>query len=381
MKKIFQIIIILFAISFVIKAQEIANGELQIKVKNNTYSDNVEIEIDLTSALCWEADIYYPNTHDLTTSYQGGSKFTSNPWTETLDFYACWNKPIGSGIYFGLGRYQVIAKVEDEIKDQFYIDYRTASLPENFNLSGNGDVVVDFDVSDQIFYYTGTQNPYPTSVTIWGLKNWINYENEELEPLPPENLYYVNYNNHPKLIWSHSSNTEDFVTHYEVHRIFSGGSWTNIATQVYNLLWYFDEAVNINTLATWVSYKIRSKNGNRTSDEFSNTITISAYQDFGKDSDGQNSNENNNFVYRLEQNYPNPFNPVTTINFSLKENSFVTLKVYDIIGREITRLVNGFMNKGNHQIHFDGSDLESGIYIYEINTDDFKDFKKFMLIK
>ena len=87
----------------------------------------------------------------------------------------------------------------------------------------------------------------------------------------------------------------------------------------------------------------------------------------------------NNFV--LNQNYPNPFNPVTTIKYQIPENGTVTLKVYDILGKEITTLVNDFKTKGRYEVKFDGSELASGVYIYKINVNSFTDSKKFMLMK
>jgi hypothetical protein len=70
----------------------------------------------------------------------------------------------------------------------------------------------------------------------------------------------------------------------------------------------------------------------------------------------------------ISQNYPNPFNPVTQIRFALPESDFVTVKVFDITGREIAELVSGQMNAGYHTVQFNGSNLSSGIYFYRITT-------------
>lgn len=85
--------------------------------------------------------------------------------------------------------------------------------------------------------------------------------------------------------------------------------------------------------------------------------------------------------YTLEQNYPNPFNPVTRIKFSIKNNSNVTLSVYDISGRKIMTLLNGFKNAGSHSVDFDGTGLSSGIYFYKISTDGFQEARKMILTK
>ncbi|MCX6163931.1 MAG: T9SS type A sorting domain-containing protein [Ignavibacteriae bacterium] len=94
--------------------------------------------------------------------------------------------------------------------------------------------------------------------------------------------------------------------------------------------------------------------------------------------------ENENSVprdYNLSQNYPNPFNPVTKINFSIPKKEFVTLKIYDILGREISTLVNEIKSPGNFTIDFNGENLSSGVYFYKLTTGDFSDVKRMILIK
>jgi hypothetical protein len=83
----------------------------------------------------------------------------------------------------------------------------------------------------------------------------------------------------------------------------------------------------------------------------------------------------------LNQNYPNPFNPTTTINFDLPKNEFVTLKVYDLLGKEIKTLVEGLHKAGKYNIVADMSNLSSGIYFYTLRTDNFVDTKKMTLLK
>jgi len=83
----------------------------------------------------------------------------------------------------------------------------------------------------------------------------------------------------------------------------------------------------------------------------------------------------------LCQNYPNPFNPVTNIKYSIPENSFVELKIYNILGQEIKTLVNEFKNAGNYMVVFNGSDLPSGIYFYKINYKNASIVKRMLLIK
>jgi photosystem II stability/assembly factor-like uncharacterized protein len=85
--------------------------------------------------------------------------------------------------------------------------------------------------------------------------------------------------------------------------------------------------------------------------------------------------------YELEQNYPNPFNPVTTIEYSLLRSVNVKLTVYDINGRIVKTLVNQRQGQGKYRESFDGSELSSGIYIFKLETDEFTDTKKMVLMK
>lgn len=85
--------------------------------------------------------------------------------------------------------------------------------------------------------------------------------------------------------------------------------------------------------------------------------------------------------FTLEQNYPNPFNPTTVIRYQLPENGRVTLKIYDVLGREINTLVNEVKIPGNYTVQFDGSKLSSGVYFYQIQTENFRSVKKMLLIK
>ncbi len=90
--------------------------------------------------------------------------------------------------------------------------------------------------------------------------------------------------------------------------------------------------------------------------------------------------------YSLDQNYPNPFNPSTKINFSLASDSKVTLKIFDVLGQEVTTLINGSLSAGIHNLNFDASGINSGVYFYTIEATgvdgtNFKSTKKMMLTK
>ena len=85
--------------------------------------------------------------------------------------------------------------------------------------------------------------------------------------------------------------------------------------------------------------------------------------------------------FSLSQNYPNPFNPATTINYDLPSDGIVTIKVYDILGREVKTLVNEMKTAGYHKIQFNAADLASGAYFYQMKAGDFVAVKKFVVVK
>lgn len=105
---------------------------------------------------------------------------------------------------------------------------------------------------------------------------------------------------------------------------------------------------------------------------------------------GVNDDETIVNQFKLEQNFPNPFNPSTTIKFDIPASlnpsqggtlRNVTLKVYDILGREIVTLVDEPKNEGRYEVIFNASSLASGVYIYKLQADDYINSKKMLLVK
>jgi hypothetical protein len=93
---------------------------------------------------------------------------------------------------------------------------------------------------------------------------------------------------------------------------------------------------------------------------------------------------NNNGIpeaYELKQNYPNPFNPITSISFAIPKAGIVSLAVYDVLGREVSSVLNEFKSAGKHSVNFDASGFSSGVYFYTLRVNDFSDTKKMMLLK
>jgi len=103
----------------------------------------------------------------------------------------------------------------------------------------------------------------------------------------------------------------------------------------------------------------------------------------------ENNIENKPIKFYLNQNYPNPFNPSTKIKFEigpplnplLRNEGTVTLKIYDVIGREITTLVNEQLKPGTYEIEWNASDYPSGVYFYTLKTESYNETKRMALIK
>lgn len=87
------------------------------------------------------------------------------------------------------------------------------------------------------------------------------------------------------------------------------------------------------------------------------------------------------YEFALYQNFPNPFNPETEIVYQIPQNSFVTLKVFDVLGREVSILVSETQNAGSYKVKYNGKNLSSGIYFYQLNAGEFSSTKKLNLLQ
>lgn len=85
--------------------------------------------------------------------------------------------------------------------------------------------------------------------------------------------------------------------------------------------------------------------------------------------------------FKLSQNYPNPFNPTTTINYSVAKESSVSIKIYDLMGREVATLVNEKKEPGTYEVNFNALNLSSGIYFYRMSAGEFTSIKKMTVLK
>jgi hypothetical protein len=142
---------------------------------------------------------------------------------------------------------------------------------------------------------------------------------------------------------------------------FTVGKGTTTEPQFYS---FNDDVSSLN--ATSFVYRLKQVDYDG-SFEYSNEVTV----------------ENSTFPerYSLSQNFPNPFNPSTTIEFTLPKKEFVTITIYDVLGNEVTTLVNEEFNAGSYKIEFNASTLTSGVYIYKITSGSFTQTRKMTLMK
>lgn len=224
---------------------------------------------------------------------------------------------------------------------------------------------------------------------IWGYTNYWMYTSftlyfyvvDNYAPAVPQNfdasVYHTEYNAHPKLTWT--LNTEADGDEYYIERRLTGQQNFSFLTTVnWTDNQYIDYTINYaGGGPALAEYKMRAHDING---HYSNYTSIESvqYGDAWKIGSGNNDAISE---YKLEQNYPNPFNPETFINYQIKENGFVSLKVYDLIGKEVVNLVGEVQSPGQYSISFDGSNLPSGIYICSLRVNEFVQNKKMTLLK
>ena len=228
----------------------------------------------------------------------------------------------------------------------------TDYFPANVTLNGTPIVAIDVD-----FNGDDRHNVHPTIGAF-----------ENPATLPVELISFVAYiiNGKVSLEWSTATEVQNYG--FEIERKNENGSWSKLSfitgngnSNTTHNYFYTDE----NPVQGTVLYRLKQID-NDGGFKYSEIVTV-----------------NNNLVedFKLEQNYPNPFNPKTVIKYSLPKAVFVTIKVYNILGKEVSVLLNENKLAGNYSIDFDAANLSSGTYIYVITAGNFSSSKKMLLLK
>jgi hypothetical protein len=202
------------------------------------------------------------------------------------------------------------------------------------------------------------------------LTNIAAAENKFNVSVPVELTSFAAVPSNGKVTLNWSTATESNNQGFEVERGVNG-SWSKVAfvngagstTQVQNYS-YSDDVSSLKS--SKVSYRLKQIDFNGTF-KYSSVVEVEL--------------DNIPALFSLDQNYPNPFNPTTKISYQLPQNGFVSLKVYNAIGKEVASLVNEEKSAGRYEVNFNAEGLSSGLYFYSIQAGSFQETKKMILLK
>ncbi len=268
----------------------------------------------------------------------------------------------------------------------FYVYDTQSNLIEKFEMLWNMGM---WNKNSKTIYTYNLQNEMITNTELRGEDtNWVNQTTKEYAYNSNGGLIQEIYK-----IWNDTNWVNKTITTYTLNSIdnilekliqkYSNGNIIN-STLVLN-----DYDLNENCILSrgfkWVNQTWTPSSNNLTVTYNNNTegetywaqivemqyITITGVDD--------KTNTPNSFT--LYQNYPNPFNPATTIKYSIPNSNMVSIKVFDILGKEVTTLVNEQQNSGIHEVTFNAENLSSGTYFYQLKCGEFTETKKFLLIK
>lgn len=160
--------------------------------------------------------------------------------------------------------------------------------------------------------------------------------------------------NYPKITWL-EGREPDLVKYYIFRKSGLSGSWDQIGTTAKDVSEYTDNTAAGDT----VYYKIQSQDNQGKLSIFSDIVSIG---------DGKPTPSEKVYTFSLDQNFPNPFNPETGISFTLSKQAYLKLKVYDVLGKEITRIFEGTLPEGRHEFKWNAANYPSGVYFYRLET-------------
>jgi hypothetical protein len=191
------------------------------------------------------------------------------------------------------------------------------------------------------------------SFTLYAVTGEVDLDLYEMPPLPPAGMFDVRFNSGRIAEDLSSSQTIDL-----------SGVQYPLTVKVENMSLTLQDAVG-----SGVNSNLNSGESITISDRSINKLIVY--------SDGMNVP----IEYALEQNYPNPFNPSTTIKFSIPEATNVSLNIYNTLGEKIAQIVNSKLEPGRYSYQWDAGNVATGMYIYELRTDNFVSVKKMILLK
>jgi len=234
-------------------------------------------------------------------------------------------------------------------------------------------------------------------LTIWDIKEQspnLSPATEDFEDYWENCLVIIpSIDNHPKLIWGPYPNNPPLqgnIIGYKIYRSdpphipgYPPGDFSLLATVNLNEFKYTDNSVTMGSDYRARSYYVKCvyddpwEGTSQTSP--TNTVEVRLENPSKRSDPGNKAIQN--FTCSLEQNHPNPFNQTTKIGYSINTTGWVTLKVYDVLGKEVDFLLNERKEPGNYSVSFNAENLPTGIYIYKLTAGKFTAIKKLMLLK
>jgi len=268
-------------------------------------------------------------------------------------------------------------------------------------LVGKNYVYIGSNKNDAKFIVNGTQYTSP-QIFEWNLGTQQNLQAVSPQLFGTYRFVFQNWSNggDTNQTITVSSDTGSYIVNYKMQyklqtSVVPSGIASLITISGGNLFYDSSSAANISISPTQVQYNNKTYyfqnwtgtgNGSYTgtNPSFSVTMNNFIYEIAYWDTINVGINKLGMEIplrFELNQNYPNPFNPVTNIKFAIPKAGLTRIIVYDLLGKEIETLCNSYLNEGYYQINFNAAGYSSGIYFYRIESGDFKDAKRMVLIK
>jgi len=277
-----------------------------------------------------------------------------------------------------------------------YYENRDAKYYSNCPGGFSHDITLRYDVaSNTIWFYNAGLGVLP-SVSIengWEIVNndtiyiWekVNLPHTPLDfdgpPSAPTNLTLSgNIGDNPILNWDFNSELD--MNKFDIFHSYNSTNFSYLATVNDYVNTFKDKGVIITNgrFDDLVSYKIKARDKQGLSSDYSNSASTRS-NTFNKETSDERLTKTPIEDYYFSNAHPNPFNPTTKIYYNIPQDDFVTLTVYDPLGKLVTTLVKEQKSKGNYFARFDAENLSSGLYIYTIRTNNFTQSKKMILTK
>lgn len=398
MKYLAFILFLFFSLQLVYSQETVDDRQLSVAVVGVDSTDQVTHYISAVGKV-WELDessfiistdqeIYNNSAVSL-----GEADFGHTNW----EAFFVWKWEYdGGGSKWGLGFYKITLTLPEQgpIDEYYYLDGRDSDWGSN---AYNPDLYTVFLIEDEEYEIFNWPHIPANIIEIEGgeiIRVW------DVKDQPPNTSELNNYwpnalvsiddeNDHPRIAWGpYPDVIHGTIIGYKIyrcahHRVGQPGTFSLFATVDEDVYEYIDTTATVGTDVYANSYYIKCFYTNQWEDIFetSATNTVEIRLAHPQKRSAQSNSGDVTFNYVLEQNYPNPFNPATMIHFSIKTKSFATLKIYDILGKEVAVLLNNFIEAGNYSIKFNASDIPSGIYIYTLRANKYTSSRKMLLLK